>query len=348
MLYYNGELVDWQKGKKEIEANVRVQMNDIYERFFGDNAPGYAIVRYPKGTRKKNVSGYYEPVKPYIVDHYSADNLWVFTRYRKRQDKEGREDYVDKFTVIKDPYVIQKKDIEFLWFLMHQSASLKARKIYIEDKEAIAEETAKQMASDVDIKYLIYGKTSPISNDKETFKQVATVYGIKDVNRLGFLQLKNIIYGLVSEGEKNGNRFINFATFEKLVNGHTARRISFIVRGAVNDGSLRFNPKDYKWYFSIGGDYTEELLQLKLKDVPHKEELLIEAALSDGALKGAIFSALGRQDFESDDELREYERKVLIQMGNRYGIETSSKDTKEQMVEKLCKHLNLEYKPKSA
>lgn len=347
MLYYNGELFDWQKGKGELESQVRSQMNELNQRFFGENAPGYAILRYPKGARKKNSSGYYEPLKPYTVDHYSPDNNWVFSRYRKRLGKNGNEDYVDKFTVVRDPYTIQAKDIEFLWFLLNHSAALKARRIYIEDMEADAEVVAKERASDVDIRYLIYGKTSPIAQDKEIFKQVATVFGVKDINRLGFMQLKNVIYGLVTEGEKNGNRFINFESFEKLVNGHNARRISFIVRGAINEGSIRWNAKDYKWYISIGGEFTEELMSVKLKDVPHKEELIIQAVLSDGALKGAIFSALGRSDFESDDELREYDRKVLISMSSRYGVETSSKDTKEQIVEKLCQKLGVEYKPKS-
>jgi hypothetical protein len=262
--------------------------------------------------------------------------------------KNGNEDYVDKFTVVRDPYTIQAKDIEFLWFLLFQSAALKARRIYIEDMEADAEVVAKERASDVDVRYLIYGKTSPIAQDREVFKQVGSVFGVKDINRLGFMQLKNVIYGLVTEGEKRGNRFINFDVFEKLVNGHNARRVSFIIREAINDGSIRFNPKDYKWYFAIGGELTEELMSIKLKDVPHKEELLIEAVLSDGALKGAIFSALGRSDFESADELREYDRKVLFSMSNRYGVELTNKDTKEQIVEKLCEKLGMEYKPKSA
>lgn len=347
MLYYNGKLVDYKNGKDEFSSKLRADLHELSERFFGSNAPGYAILRYPKGERRKNVTGLYEPVKPYVVDHRSYDGQWFYSKKAPRI-VNGREEFTDRFTVVRDPYTIYERDLEFLWFLLNHSSSLKAGRIYVEDKEALAEKEAKSLASDVDIRFMIYGKQSPIAQDKEIFRQVATIFGVKEVGRLGFMQLKNVVYGLVSNGERDGNRFINFDVFEKLVNGNVRRRVSHTVRSAINDGSLKFNPKDYKWYFSVGGEYVEELHTLKLIDVPHKEELLIEAALSDGALKGAIFSALGKDDFENADELREYDRKVLMGMGNRYGVEVSSKDTKEDIVKKLCEKLNVAYTPKSA
>lgn len=343
MLYYNGELLDWQKGESEIEIDVRMKMNDLDNKFFGKNAPGYAIIRYPRGTPRKNESGYYEPSKPYILDHKSFDGMMVYTKHKKVKGKDGEEVYLDKYTVIKDGYRIQAHDKEFLFFVLHYSSSYRAKRIYVEDYEAQAEQANKAMSEDIDIRYTLFSKQSPVSKDRELIKKVAIILGVENAERKGFEQLKNNIYSMVSEGEKNKNRFVNYEKFDKLVNGERARRVSYIVRSAINDGTLKFNPKTYKWCFASGSEFGEELFSVKVQDLQFKEELLVEAAMNDGALKGAIFSGLGREDYESDNELREYDRKVLMNMGNRYGLTFATKDTKEEIVKKLCEHLNIVY-----
>jgi len=133
-----------------------------------------------------------------------------------------------------------------------------------------------------------------------------------------------------------------------LVNGKRTLRTASIVREGINDGTLKFNSKDYKWYFASGGEFVEPLLTLKLQDVVHKEELLIEAALLDATLKGAIFSALGRRDYDSVDELREFTKQTLMSMVSRYGLKCEPTDTTEKLVEKICLHIGVEYKPRNS
>lgn len=349
MIYYNGEFVDYRdnNNKGELESKLRSEIHDIDQKYFGKTAQGFAIVRFPKGKRiQDEVTGTWYPVKPFPTFHKSADRMWIFSR-TKKTSINGRENYGDAFTIIRDPYKITKKDIEFLWFLLNHSSDVKAGLLQIEDKEAMATKEAKEFSSDVDIRYLIYGKTSPIGRNEELFRKIASVFGIKDVERHGFNQLKNIVYGIVSEGENSGSRFINFDVFEKLVNGHQRLRLSFIIREAISDGSIKFNQKDYKWYFASGGELIEPLFTVSLKDLQHKEELLIEAAILDLSLKGAILSALGRADFENVDELREFNKQTLMSMTSRYGLDVTNKDNVESLVEKICGKFGIEYKAKS-
>jgi len=346
MLYYDGQLVAWQdKSQEGVAATVRGQIEELRSRFFAKDAPGFAILRYPKGQRKKNVSGYWENKRIYTLDHRSFDGMWVYSKFKKKQKKDGTEDYGDKFTVIRDPHVIQAKDIEFLWYVVYQSSAYKAKRVHIEDLEGEAEVKAKELGSFVDVQYLIYGKTSPIVNDRKLFTEIATVFGVKDVERKGLFQLKNEIYSLVTNGETSGNRFVNVTQFDKLASGSLVRRTSYLIRSAINDGTLKFLTKDYSWWLMAGNTPMESLFGVNLKDMANKEELLMEAVLNDAALKGTIFSALGSDQFESADELRGYDRKNLMSMAKRYNIEFTISDKKEDIVKKLCEYLKLNYEP---
>lgn len=348
MIYYDGELVDYTNKKCDTPEAVlvREQMAELHNKFFEKNAPGYAIIRFPKGARKKDeVTGNWYHPKPFPVFHKSADRMWVYARSKKTVIKD-KETYGDAFTVIRDPHMIQKKDIEFLWFLVYHSSDVKHKLLIVENLEEKAKKEANDIASDVDIRFMIYGKSSPIASNDALFREIGTIFDIKEAKRMGINQLKNAIYSAVSEGEKTKNRFINFEVFERLTNGKKSLRTSLIVREAINDGSVKFNTKDYKWYLASGQEFVEPILSVKLENLSHKEELLIEAALSDGSVKGAIFSALGRADYESCEELREFSKQQLMGMASRYECDVQNTDTGEKLVEKICSKIGLEYKPK--
>lgn len=351
MIYYDGILVNYKdldndesgKGKE-----VASQIAEIQTKFFGKNATGYAVLRFPNGARKQDEkTGMWYPAKPYCVFHKSQDRMWVYST-RKKTTINDVDNYGDAFTVIRDPYVIQKKDIEFLWFLSNHCTDVKAKRIFIEDLEEKAAKQAKDIASDVDIRFMIYGKSSPFVNSEELFRKVATSFGVENVNRLGFNQVKNALYGLVSDGEKNKNRFINYEVFEKLVNGKRSLRAAYIIRTAIEDGTLKYSNRDFKWFITSGGELVEPVFNVKLADVAHKEELLIEAVMSDATLRGTIYSALGIKDFDTVDELREFSIQTLRSMMKNYGIKVDTKDSAEELVKKICEQTNTEYKERSS
>lgn len=351
MIYYDGILVNYKdldndesgKGKE-----VASQIAEIQTKFFGKNATGYAVLRFPNGTRKQDEkTGMWYPAKPYCVFHKSQDRMWVYST-RKKTTINDVDNYGDAFTVIRDPYVIQKKDIEFLWFLVNHCTDVKAKRIFIEDLEEKAEKQARDMASDVDIRFMIYGKSSPFANSEELFRKIATSFGVKDANRKGFYQIKNDVYSLVSDGEKNGSRFINYEVFEKLVNGKRSLRAAYIIRTAIEDGTLKYSTKDFKWFITSGGELVEPVFSVKLADVAHKEELLIEAVLNDAMLRGTIYSALGVRDFDSVEELREFSIQTLRSMVKNYGEKVDTKDSAEELVKKLCAMTSTEYREKSS
>jgi len=349
MIYYNGEFVNYKEPKLDTSGQgeaVRKQMDDINARFFNPKSAGFAIIRYPKGARKLDpVTGTPYPPKPFAVSNRSQDRMWVYSKVRPTLDAKGNQTFIEPNTYVRDPYMCRANDTdkEFLWFLINHSSAVRAKILFVEDLEEEARKEARKNADDIDVKFIIYGKQSPVSRDEQLLRDVALALGIQDVQKKGIYQVKNALYGIVTEGERTNNKFVNFDIFDKLVNGRKSLKTATTIRSAIGDGTLKFNKSDYTWYLAQAGDLIDAVMKVAFADIAHKEDKLIDAALKDDTIRATIFGALGLPEFDSVEELKEFRIQALQTMCKTMEIATTPTDKKDDLIKKICDKRGIKY-----
>jgi len=337
MLYYQDEFVDWKSGKKELESEIRVQITNLRNQFFAKDKPGYVSVVYPGGKKQTNVTGFHELPRLYALELRGGEyGDWRYTPKMPSRDKTGRLVFSYHHEYMRESKMLTEKDVEFLWFLINKSDSVRCGDIKVVDPEADASKEAADMAKDIDLKFWIYGRGSHVSSNAKLLRSVASAFGIADIDKLGINQVRNQLFKVVDAGEKSHDLYVNAALFEKLIDSSGSLRIANVIREAIAEGTIVFNKQNTAWYFNDGTETMELLLKVKPAYISKKEMALIEDAISNVKMKGRILAFLGFSDFSSGDELRELDRTSLMKMCKDRELEVSPKDTVDALVEKLC------------
>lgn len=92
------------------------------------------------------------------------------------------------------------KDAELIYFLT-KIMNLKSVGLVVEDKAKTAKEINDTFTVDGDVKYMIFSRHSPLSDDEK--RQLALAWGYGDAESDNIEVVKNHLYNLVAEGEKN-------------------------------------------------------------------------------------------------------------------------------------------------
>lgn len=346
MIFYFDTPVDWNKRNgSELEQKVRGEIEQIRSDYFSEKSQKQVRLIYPKGAPEEvhNVHGV---LKKFPIDLLSPDGAWRYTASRPGFQKNGKPKYSDRHMFIFHSNVYKEKDIELVWYLMNKAAAVKSGKVYIENLEQEAKQEVDEMATEADIRYMIMGKTSPISKNEKLIREAAEIFGVKDVEKIGINQVKKALYDTILDGEEVGDRFVNFNKFEEIVEGNVKRKAAFVARRAVNDGIVGY--KDRAWWIKEGREYVEKLMSIRPVDVENRVELLIDEIIDNPNLRARLFSAMGETENTTAEELWELDRPTLMRQAKDLGIETSTKSTKEYLVKGICKDMGIEFKPESA
>ena len=231
MIYYNDEPVNWNRktGLSEIDRMVADEITVIRNKYFADNTMQRVKVLYPRGIPEE-AHRVFAVFKKIPVPLRSADGMWRYSPVRATKGKYGME-YPEAHAFLMYEQLYTAKDIEFLWFLMNRCSMLN-RLIFIEDKEADAKKEIEQLSTDADIRYMLLGN-SPIAKDAELIKQVASVFGVKDIEKRSLAEVKLDLFNTVVEGEKNKDAFCNYKKFEELTMGSQKRKAAFYARQSI-------------------------------------------------------------------------------------------------------------------
>lgn len=348
MLFYNTSLVDWKQGKNapedSLEKKVWQQITELKSEHFGKEKKGLVQLRYPNGVRVKNMTsrgeGKYEPRKIFLLDTLSFDGTW---RYSPIKPKDGVfKNPNGNHIKIQDPTLFYEEDIELIWFLKYHCPQMKSGKVFFEDFEKIAADEMKEIVSDIDIKFALYSKNSPISKDATLLREVASIFRVENHSRLGLLELKNSLYHKVKEGDDRNDKYINYAKFEELTDNSGKRFAAATVRKAVETGTIKWKSDERAWYIYAGDEYVTELLKLKPNDVSSRDELLVKEILEKPAFKGKVYAELGVNNFNTKGEVKELGRPALMTMCKDLGIPTTNKSTVEELVGLYCEKMGIE------
>lgn len=347
MIYYQNEFVDWKRNKSDLEKEVRVQIENLRLQYFAKDKMGFVSIVYPGGIRKQNPSGFYEMPRTYALELRGGDyGDWRFTPRMPARDKNGNLRFTYHHEYMREARMLTEKDIEFLWFLIFKSQAVKVGDIIIVDPENEASKEAEAIAKDVDLKFWLYGRGSHVANNQKLVRSISKAFGLNDVDKLGFNQVKNQLFKVVDAGEKSRDVYVNAALFEKLIDSTGSLKIANVIREGIGEGNIVYNKSNTSWFFDDGSDDKPMLLKLKPADIASKEMALISEAIESSRLKNKILAYMGYSEFSSADELREMDRPALMRMCKDREIEYGKNDTGEELVVKLCAKMDIPYTPK--
>lgn len=349
MIYYNGVLVRWN-GKKEgeyteTEQEVRDEIEGskgIRQQYFADDTPKKVCLLYPRGKPKAEEADGFNPLKLFPIPLNSGDGQWRWTRsIRGAVSKTNRTGFTDHHRNITHSTKLKEKDIEFVWFLLNRSAVMN-KYVFIEDLEGDAKKEVDSMATTADIKYMITGNKSPIARDEDLIREVAAVFGVRDVDKMKFNQIKIALLDAVIEGQEMKDKFVNFEKFEELTEGNTKRRAAFIARTCIQDKVVGY--KDRAWYLMSGKSFEEKLVNVNAKDAAYREQLFIDEVVNNPNVQDRLYSAIGESDEVTLGGLRELERPALQKKYRELTGEFKN-IKKEELVQLLCEKNEIEYIP---
>jgi hypothetical protein len=347
MIFYLDKLVDWNRrtGLSELERQVKEEIEQIRSEFFSENSPQLVRLIYPKGAAEK-VHHVHGVLRKFPIDLLSPDGVWRYSKSRPKMLKSGKLDYGDRHLFVLHTNKFSEKDIELIWYLKNKASSLKNGKVYIENLEAEAKQQVEEMSTEADIRYMIMGNTSPVAKNEKLIKEAAEIFGVKDVDKMKINQIKMSLYDKIVEGEKAKDRFANFNKFEEIVEGNVKRKAAFITRRAINDSIVGY--RDRAWWIKEGREYVEKLINIRPVDVEQRVELLIEEVINNPNIRSRLFAVMGESENTTVEELWELDRPTLMRHAKDRGLPTSTKSTKTELVEMLCKDMEIEFKPESA
>jgi len=343
MIYYFDQEVNWQHPKTDIDKKVRDEINKIKDQYFSENSLKQVKLVYPKGAPEK-VHRVFGVLKKFAIELQSSDGVWRYSRARK--DNKG--EYKDHHVFVTHSTLYHEKDIEFIWFLKNKAYAVASGKLYIENLEEEAKQEVDTLSSDADIKYMLMGKHSPISQNEKLVREVAEIFGVPDVEKIGSNQVKLNLYNTILEGEKMQDSFTNFENFEAMTEGNSKRKAAFHARRSINDNLVGYNNRDRAWYVKEGSKFTEKLVSIRPQDVPDRKEIFIQEIVNNPNIRSRLFMAIGEEEGTTIEELRELDRHTLLKKAGDLGFKTSNQDKKEELVKKICQKLDIEYKPESA
>jgi len=353
MIYYNGELLNLternckQKPEGDIEGDTYREIEAIRSKYFGEDKKGVVTLRYPNGIRKKHESDgrsgkqamRYEPKKIFLLSLKSGDGLWQWSdkaaglnsKYKRLGDK----------IKVSDPWMFYEDDIDLVWFLQKHCPQVKNGAVYFEDYEVLAEKQAKDTFGDIELKYMLSAKHSPLANDLKMLRSVASAFDIEDANKMGKWELRNVIYNAVSAGEKRNDKYVNAERLQLLTDNGAKMSAINTVRKYMNMDIIKWNSKEKAWWVYADDEWQAELLKIKATDISNKTHILFDKIASDSTFKGKVYSELGISNFQSKAEVKDLGRPAVFKMCNAEGIETTTKDTLDQLVEKYCEKLGI-------
>lgn len=335
MIFYNGELVEWKNATKDdgFAYDVRTTITNLHHEYFGKDKKGFCQLRYPNGIRVKNKTGKYEPKKQFFLDLVSFDGRvrWSdsLPRNGKFRHKNGNH------YKIQDPYLFYEKDIELIYFLKTYCPQVKSKKVYFEDFEEVAKKEAKENIADIDIKYAIYSNKSPLAKDNGLLREVADIFGVEEVNKLGTYELKNALFARIKDGESAKSKYVNMSRFDELTDSESKLKAASIVKKAINGGSLKFKKTDKSWYTHMDGEYVESLLTLKPTELNDTRGVLLDKVLTDKAFKGKIYAELGIAP-DTRKELEELGYHNIVRICKNEGIDVDKGAKQKEVVDKYC------------
>ena len=256
MIYTNGKKIN-SDGTDKYSKEYALALRTIKKRGF----PVVFKINPARVSKSKTTKGFVEEWnKPYIP--YSAtisgdegSEHWVYSRTPPSM-KDGNLIFKNNGRwMYKKSFSLTLKDIDLIFFLEFKCPLIKQGNIYIENRAADAEKKSNEIASDIEIKYLIYGEGSPLASFPLKLRTLAAAWQVRNAlekNQEGeYLVdlniLKHELFAAIKDGEKRKEN--GFQEFLNATKAHKLTEKRAITQQAIDRKLIKYVSKEYKYVF---------------------------------------------------------------------------------------------------
>lgn len=350
MLFFRGNLVDLSekncKGLPEgdLMGDAYREIEELRSKYFGADKKGVIQLRYPNGRLRKHKASrsnaaVYEPKKIFHLSLKSRDGQWQWSD--RMADVNGINSHNYNKLKVSDPWLFYEKDLDLVWFIKSHCPQYKNGSVFFEDAEEVAEKEARETFGDIELKYMLSSRQSPLANDLNLLRDVASAFNIEGAPKMGKWELRNVLFEEVSSGEKRGDKYVNVDKLQVLTDNQAKMKAVSVVRKHMNMDVIKFNHKDNSWYIYSDDEWAVNLLKIRAIDKSNRVHILYDEIINKPQFKGKVFAELGISDFATKAEVKELGRPAVMSMCHQEGIEYEKKDTLDILVEKYCEKMGI-------
>lgn len=305
MLYINNKYLnlDAKVSGDEFDAirkDFHKKIRDLKDRF-GD----YVSLKSRK-VPVRNPSGLLEPWKvitlplKQVVAGANGSEEWVYT---------------SSVPLVKDGYVVPDslqeiirngelkisldKDPDKAYFFLYKHEFVKNGTLILEDVKSDEEKKALARKREAKLNFIIYDDASSLNTDEEKLKVIARRWGVFNVDGLTPAQIKNRLYDVVIESDRNSLKDNKFRTIQDFVSDcevDNTVKVGAIIQEAMDEGYLFFDDNTRQWKIDYkDGGHKPVLLAVSSNEVKNKREVLIANLIMDSKALSVVENVLGKE-----------------------------------------------------
>lgn len=304
MLYINNKYLNLDaKVSDEFDAirkDFHKKIRDLKDRF-GD----YVSLKSRK-VPVRNPSGLLEPWKvitlplKQVVAGANGSEEWVYT---------------SSVPLVKDGYVVPDslqeiirngelkinldKDPDKAYFFLYKHEFIKNGTLILEDVKSDEEKKALARKREAKLNFIIYDDASSLNTDEEKLKIIARRWGVFNVDGLTPAQIKNRLYDVVIESDRNSLKDSKSRTIQDFVSDcevDNTVKVGAIIQEAMDSGHLFFDEDTRQWKIDYkDGGHKPVLLAVSSNEVKNKREVLIANLIMDSKALSVVENVLGKE-----------------------------------------------------
>jgi hypothetical protein len=276
MLYCNDELVDLRKPEykwlQKIFDEIRQMSNPVKIKLL--SLPGV------------NPTGMKEPI-PSTTWPYKASTVregmsetWVYTK-NKPNMIDGELKFSERAIKIYDGalFLDTRNQTDLIYYIVYVSGLLQ-KGFQLEDLEKEAEETIVEMSSETALVFYLTSELSPLLENTNKLRDMASSWGIPNAETIGINQLKLKLKDVVLVSQANyatTKRGIKEFT-DEIRNMDTITKFRALLQKAIDRKLIGFNNQQNAWFWldASTGEFSEFIVPIMPIQISQKNEILFE------------------------------------------------------------------------
>jgi hypothetical protein len=276
MLYCNDELVDLRKPEykwlQKIFDEIRQMSNPVKIKLL--SLPGVN----PTGMKEPIPSTTWPYRNSMIRDGMSE--TWVYTK-NKPNVIDGELKFSERAIKIDDGalFLDTRNQTDLIYYIVYVSGLLQ-KGFQLEDLEKEAEETIVEMSSESALIFYLTSELSPLLENTNKLRDMASSWGIPNAETIGISQLKLILKDVILVSQANyatTKRGIKEFT-DEIRNMDTITKFRALLQKAIDRKLIGFNNQQNAWFWldASTGEFSEFIVPIMPIQISQKNEILFE------------------------------------------------------------------------
>jgi len=320
-----------QRAKNEFDAKKKEILAMKFPLKFGIKR---LLLRDKKGNALPLKNEFLNYIATVITDNVAE--TWIYSTVAPSKDKDGKYHLADVGQIIKNTLVLNKEDIELIFFIMYKSYLFRTEKIFLIDEEKDADDRANSIKVEARFKFMMFDDESPLK--REQLNVVARAYGVSNVEDLTENQIKTRLTDLLAARFKNEKdiyeRFLGDLGLSKDI------KIRSLVQQAIDERKIFYNPsrKAFEWVNEINPNEPNIIYPLAHDEFDKPLDGFVRWLKFSDDMFAQIRKSLNSKDDLTADDINKMDWNEKRAIAKEFGIKVHGRKEEEltkDIIEKL-------------